>query len=231
MVGNNNSNLDVPAVNSIAICPEGFAFTWLPTTHEFGLPWSFGDFEDHEKITTRFNLAYTYSPEDRQAALGTGSGNTTLRLADSLNVFDPNTFVEWHDGNGCPLQVLAESAGMKYHGFWLQGEGDSRWLDHFVANGPMPVNSVFRQRLLRSDCVHGDAEETGAVRCDLVGLQRLWESQGGSWGCQLLSVEHQECPAKHAVDRRTSFSCEQHIWLLYRTADWTIFSFGMTAMY
>jgi len=31
---------------------------------------------------------------------------------------------------------------MKYRGFWLQGEGYARKLDHFVANGPLPVAAV-----------------------------------------------------------------------------------------
>ena len=143
MVGNNNSNLDVPAVKLDRDLSGGFALTWLPTTHEFGPRGAFGDYEDHEKLATRFNLAYTYSPEDRQNPLGSPTGNTTLRLGDSLNVFDPNTFANGTTVTDAHYKLLAESAGMKYHGFWLQGEGYARWLDHFVANGPMPTNSVF----------------------------------------------------------------------------------------
>ena len=143
MVGNNNSNLDVPAVKLDRDLSGGFALTWLPTTHEFGPRGSFGDFEGHEKLATRFNLAYTYSPEDRQATLGSPTGNTTLRLGDSLNVFDPNAFANGTTVTDVHYKLLSESAGMKYHGFWLQGEGYARWMDHFVANGPMPTNAVF----------------------------------------------------------------------------------------
>ena len=68
--------------------------TWLPTTGEFGPRGAFGDYERHEKLATRFNLAYTYSPEERQAppSATASKHNTTLRLADSLNVFDTGTF-------------------------------------------------------------------------------------------------------------------------------------------
>ncbi len=31
---------------------------------------------------------------------------------------------------------------MKYHGFWLQGEGYGRWLDQLVADGPLPVGII-----------------------------------------------------------------------------------------
>lgn len=144
MVGNNNSNLDVPAVRLDRDLSGGFAFTWLPTTHEFGPRGAFGDYENHEKVATRFNLAYTYSPEDRQStSVNTATGNTTLRLADSLNVFDPDTFAKGTTVTDVHYKLLSQSAGMKYKGFWLQGEGYERWLDHFLAVGPMPVNSVF----------------------------------------------------------------------------------------
>jgi hypothetical protein len=142
MVGNNNSNLDVPAVKLDRDLSGGFAFTWLPTTHEFGPRGAFGDYENHEKLATRFNLAYTYSPEDRQAALGSPTGNTTLRIGDSLNVFDPNTFANGVTVTDVHYKLLTASAGMKYHGFWLQGEGYGRRLDHFKADGPLPVGVV-----------------------------------------------------------------------------------------
>ena len=66
MVGNNNSNLDIPATKIDRKLSAGGALTWLPTTGEFGPRGAFGDYERHEKLATRFNLAYTYSPEERQ---------------------------------------------------------------------------------------------------------------------------------------------------------------------
>src|SRR5258708_23959207 len=87
MVGNNNSNLDVPAVKLDRDLSAGFAITWLPTTGEFGPRGAFGDYEGHDKFATRFNLAYTYSPEDRQASLGSPAGNKTLHPSRNLNIF------------------------------------------------------------------------------------------------------------------------------------------------
>jgi hypothetical protein len=142
MVGNNNSNLDTAATKLDRDLSAGAAITWLPTTGEFGPRGAFGDYERHEKLATRFNLAYTYSPEERQSTVGTAANNTTLRLADSLNVFDTGAFANGVTVQKTTYKLLSAAAGMKYHGFWLQGEGYSRTLDHFIADGPMPVKSV-----------------------------------------------------------------------------------------
>jgi hypothetical protein len=142
MVGNNNSNLDTPASKLDRDLSAGFAITWLPTTGEFGPRGAFGDYEHHKKLATRFNLAYTFSPEERQSPIGTPANNTTLRLADSLNVFDTGALANGVTVERTHYKLLSAAAGMKYHGFWLQGEGYSRVLDHFVADGPLPVTAV-----------------------------------------------------------------------------------------
>jgi hypothetical protein len=143
MVGNNNSNLDVPAVKLNRQLSAGFAITWLPTTGEFGPRGAFGDYERHERLATRFNVAYTFSPEDRQAPISTPvSPNTTLRLADSLNVFDLGALANGVTVEETHYKLLSASAGIKYRGLWLQGEGYYRVLDHFEADGPLPVNAV-----------------------------------------------------------------------------------------
>lgn len=142
MFGNNNSNLDVPAVKLDRDLSFGGALTWLPTTGEFGPRGAFGDYENHQQLATRFNLAYTYSPEDRQASIGSPAGNTTLRLSDSLNVFDTGAFANGITVEKTHYKMASASVGMKYHGFWIQGEGYARKLDHFVADGPLPVSAV-----------------------------------------------------------------------------------------
>lgn len=142
MIGNNNSNLDVPATKLDRGLSGGFAITWLPTTGEFGPRGAFGDFEGHEELATRFNLAYTYSPEDRQAPLGTAAANTTLRLSDSLNIFDIDALARGVTVEKAHYQLLSSAAGIKYHGLFVQGEGYGRKLDNLVADGPLPVGAV-----------------------------------------------------------------------------------------
>jgi hypothetical protein len=142
MIGNNNSNLDVPATALDRGLSGGAALTWLPTTGEFGPRGAFGDYENHQNLATRLNLAYTYSPEERQSAVGTPSGNTTLRLTDSLNIFDPGALANGVTVENVRYQLLSASAGMKKHGFWLQGEGYARKLDDFAATGKLPVSAI-----------------------------------------------------------------------------------------
>ena len=142
MVGNNNSNLDVPAVKLDRDLSAGAAITWLPTAGEFGPRGAFGDYERHDRVATRFNLAYTYSPEERQSPVEDPPGNTTLRLADSLNVFDTGAFANNVTVTKVKYQLLSGAAGMKYRGFWLQGEGYGRKLDNFIADGKLPVRAV-----------------------------------------------------------------------------------------
>ena len=142
MVGNNNSNLDTPAVKLDRDLSGGFAITWLPTTGEFGPRGAFGDYERHESLATRFNLAYTDSPEDRQSPIGTAANNTTLRLADSLNVFDFGALAPGVTVESTHYKMVSSSAGIKYHGLWLQGEGYGRLLNNFIADGKLPVSAV-----------------------------------------------------------------------------------------
>jgi hypothetical protein len=142
MVGNNNSNLDIPASKIDRDLSGGFAITWLPTTGEFGPRGAFGDFEGHEKLATRFNLAYTISPEDRQAPIGTPPSNTTLRLSDSLNIFDTGALANGVTVDKARYQLISAAAGIKYRGLFLQGEGYDRKLDNLVADGQLPVSVV-----------------------------------------------------------------------------------------
>ena len=142
MFGNNLSNLDVPAVKLDRELSGGGALTWLPTTGEFGPRGAFGDYESHEKLATRFNLAYTYSPEERQSPIGTSANNTTLRLSDSLNIFDTGAFAPGVTVEKAHYHLLSAAAGIKYRGLWIQGEGYQRRLDHFIADGALPMGEV-----------------------------------------------------------------------------------------
>jgi hypothetical protein len=232
MVGNNNSNLDTPAVKLDRDLSGGFAFTWLPTTHEFGPRGAFGDFENHEKLATRFNLAYTYSPEDRQAALGSPTTNTTLRIGDSLNVFDPNTFANGVTVTDVHYKLLTASAGMKYHGFWLQGEGYGRRLDNFKATGPLPMGDIVDTGFyvqLAHMIIQKKLELYGATsyifpkyghppKEFIVGANYYpWNTRNARLNMQLINVDHSP------VSSTFGFYIGQ--------LTGQIFSFGMTALY
>ena len=143
MAGNSNSALGIKATQlDRRLTPSG-SLWWMPTTKEFGPKGAYGDWEFHEQLATRFGISATHSREQRYTDGNTGeTGNTTLRLADSLNVFDtgvlaPDVTVQWVD-----FRILSLDAGLKYRGIFLQTEFYARRLDNFVADGPLPVTAI-----------------------------------------------------------------------------------------
>lgn len=142
-VGNNLSSLGVKATQLDRDLSTGGSVWWMPTTQEFGPRGGFGDWEFHEKLATRFGISTTQSPEERFTDSVSGNaGNTTLRLADSLNVFDTGALAPGVTVENVDYQLIAIDAGIKYRGFFLQAELYKRRLDNFEANGALPVAEI-----------------------------------------------------------------------------------------
>ena len=142
MVANNNSSLGVKASQLDRKVSYGGSFWWMPTTKEFGPKGAFGDWEMHEELATRFGVSAVYSPEQRFADSGQVPGNTTLKLADSLNVFDTGSLAPGVTVQNVDYQLLSFDAGLKYRGIFLQTELYYRRLDSFVADGELPVTEI-----------------------------------------------------------------------------------------
>ena len=88
MLSNNNSALGVKASQLDRKFTSGASLWWMPTTHEFGPRGGYGDYEYHEDVATRFGISEVFSPEQSFADANSSPGNTTLRLADSVNLFE-----------------------------------------------------------------------------------------------------------------------------------------------
>ena len=142
MLGNTNSILGVKSSQLDRKFTTGASMWWMPTTKEFGPRGAYGDWEMHEKVATRFGFSTVRSPEQRFTNSFGGSDNTTIRLADSLNVFDVGSLAPGVTVNMVDYRILSFDAGMKYRGFFLQTEIYNRWLDNFKADGPLPVTSI-----------------------------------------------------------------------------------------
>ena len=142
VVGNNSSSLGVAATKLDRHLSYGASLTWRPTTGEFGPRAAFGDFENHDKLASQFGFAYTNSREQRFSENNTKPDNTTIRLADSLNVFDIDAFANGTTVSQVDYQLFSSDIGFKYKGFWIQAEGYYRILDNFVADGPMPLRTL-----------------------------------------------------------------------------------------
>jgi hypothetical protein len=143
VLGNNLSSLGIKATDLDRKMSYGGSVWWTPTTHEFGPRGGYGDWERHEKLATRFGVGAVMSPENRQTSATTGpSNNTTIRLADSLSVFDTDSLAPGVTVQSADYRVLSADAGIKYRGVFLQAELYNRWLDNFKADGPLPIGRI-----------------------------------------------------------------------------------------
>lgn len=143
MLGNSNSALDIKATQLDRSFTPSASVWWMPTTREFGPKGGYGDWERHERIATRFGASFSTSTEQRYTNADNGSsGNTTLRLVDSVNVFDAGALAPGVTVEEIDFTVLSIDAGIKYKGFFLQTEIYNRWLDNILTDGTLPVTSI-----------------------------------------------------------------------------------------
>lgn len=138
MLGNNLSQLGVDAGQ----LDNGFntlsaSLTWFPTTGEYGMfNGSFGDFDDHREAATRFGLHFTRSDEDRQGQPRTDAfENVQIRLSDGSIIFTPDLFGTGTQIDKARYRMTSFDAGIKFHGFALEGEYYWRWIDNFRITG------------------------------------------------------------------------------------------------
>jgi hypothetical protein len=143
VTANNSSSLGVKAAQLDRTWSSGASMWWMPTTREFGPRGAYGDWEMHEKVATRFGFSSAQSKEERFTDANTGAtGNTTIKLADSLNVFDTGALAPGVTVQEVDYRILSFDAGVKYRGIFVQTEIYTRWLDDFVADGLLPVTSI-----------------------------------------------------------------------------------------
>ena len=133
MIANNLSTLGVSASQlDNKLDTTSFMLQWLPTTGEFGLYGTFGDYDYHEKVATRLAGHYTHSREDKQSQPGTnGIENSQIRLTDGSVIFTPELFGPGITVEKVRYQMSSVDGGIKYHGLSLEAEYYWRWLDDF----------------------------------------------------------------------------------------------------
>ena len=144
MIGDNLSALGITSGQLTRNFALSGTVWWMPTTHEFGPHGGFDDYEWHEDLATRFGVAYTHSLENRFTAdVAAAPDNTTIRLADSLNLFDPGALAPDVTVTDARYQMFEVDAGLKYRGIFVGAEYMQRWLDQLRATGPVPLSTLF----------------------------------------------------------------------------------------
>src|SRR4051812_1843319 len=113
MIGNNLSALGITAAQLTRGFAGGASVWWMPTTKEFGPQGAYGDWEYHEHLATRFGASFMRSRENRFTENFTGApDNTTIRLADSLNVFDVGSLAPGVTVQEVSYKLLSIDAGV-----------------------------------------------------------------------------------------------------------------------
>jgi hypothetical protein len=134
MIANNLSTLGVSSAQlNNKLDTQSYSVQWLPTTGEFGLWGTFGDYDWHEKAATRVGVHYTRSLEDKQSQPNTdGIENTQIRLTDGSIVFTPDLFGPGISVEEVTYHMTSIDGGVKYHGLSVEGEYYRRWLTNFT---------------------------------------------------------------------------------------------------
>jgi len=134
MLANNLSILGVSASQlDNKLSTESFSLVWLPSTGEFGLYGTFGDYDNHQMVATRLGAHFTHSLETAQEQSGTNAiENTQIRLTDGNIVFTPNLFGPGIRVETVVYKMMSLDGGIKYHGLSLEGEYYRRWLTNFT---------------------------------------------------------------------------------------------------
>jgi hypothetical protein len=144
MLANNLSTLGVSAAQlDNGINTTSLMLQWLPTTGEFGLWGTFGDFDHHEKLATRLAAHYTHSREDKQSQPGTdGIENSQIRLTDGSVIFTPDLFGAGITVEKVDYDMVSVDGGLKYRGLSLEAEYYWRWLGDYEGPGTAGIEDI-----------------------------------------------------------------------------------------
>ena len=144
MLANNLSTLGVSA-SQLDNTPDttSLMLQWLPTTGEFGLYGTFGDYDDHEKVATRLTGHYTHSTEDKQSQPGANSiENSQIRLTDGSIIFTPELFGPGITVEKVDYDMVSLDGGVKYEGLSLEAEYYWRTLSDFRGSNTQGIDDI-----------------------------------------------------------------------------------------
>jgi Protein of unknown function (DUF3011) len=144
MIANNLSTLGVSAAQlDNTFDTTSFMLQWLPTTGEFGLYGTFGDFDYHEKLATRLGAHYTQSTEDKQSQPGTNAiENSQIRLTDGSVIFTTDLFGPGITVNRLKYRMSSVDGGLKYKGMALEAEYYWRWLSDYEGSSTSGIPDI-----------------------------------------------------------------------------------------
>ena len=165
----------------------------------------YDDYFSSDKIRIRVGTSFTRSREDRFSNLDQSSPeNTSLYNSDGVLTFSTGAFAPGVTVDEALYKMWAIDGGIKWNGLAVNGQYFIRWLNDFVADGPLPVASTFDhgfelsaghflipkklQLYGRGSQVYGEfgnaTEYGGGARWYFLPTERLWLN------AELMHVKH-----------------------------------------
>ena len=185
MIGNNMSTLGVPASRlDNGLNTFSGALIWFPTgDFEKGFSGQgWGDFEHHDKFSTRVAGHFSRSDENKESQPGSDTfENTQLRLSDGTVIFTPDIFGKGITITDARWQMASFDAGFKYKGYSLEGEYYFRTLDNFRGMNTAGLPSVFDHGFQ----LQGSAMLMPRSLQAYVGHSRIFGEYGNPWDLRI----------------------------------------------
>ena len=104
----------------------------------------YDDYFAQKKIRIRVGTSFTKSREDRFSELDqTTPDNTGIYNSDGVLAFSTGAFAPGVTLQNATYKMWAIDGGLKKSGFAVNGQYYFRWLNQFVADGPLPLASTF----------------------------------------------------------------------------------------
>jgi hypothetical protein len=104
----------------------------------------YDDYFASEKPVIRAGSSFTRSREDRFSNLDQSNPeNTSIHNSDGVLSFSTGAFAPGVTLEEATYRMWAIDGGVKYRGLAINGQYYFRWLDNFLADGPLPLSSTF----------------------------------------------------------------------------------------
>jgi hypothetical protein len=104
----------------------------------------YDDYFSSKKTRIRVGTSVTRSREDRFSNLDQSSPeNTSLYNSDGVLTFSTGAFAPGVTVDNATYKMWAIDGGIKRSGFAINAQYFMRWLNDFVADGPLPVSSTY----------------------------------------------------------------------------------------
>ena len=147
MVGNGLNTLNVAASKIDTNLLVSGSLWWEPLG-DYGPPGRsrnmYDDYFSSRKVRIRLGTSFTRSRENRFSDLDQSSPeNTSIYNSDGVQAFATGAFAPGVTLQDATYKMSAIDYGIKWNGLAVNGQYFMRWLNDFVADGPLPLASTF----------------------------------------------------------------------------------------